>query len=471
MTAIVELSFVTSLDNWMESMNTFQQLKAQIDLRRIVAQDLGPAPCRGTASLRWNCPNHHEQRGFSLAVWPDLSHARRQYLPFEPLRRVSSEPLWPLELLSQQRDRGHVTTQCHLSHPVGTQKRAVPRSDSLVTKKGSASVIDVQQIKASVDLRRIVAQDLGPAPRHSTHTLSWKCPFHHEQHGFSLVVWPDGFRCFGACQASGDVLTWLQRFRGLTFSESLRLLGAPALQAQPPRQPAAAQAALPPAEPPSEEWQHQAREVVDLAEQILWSDAGDSARAWLRKRGLGARVVQEARLGLIPGDYRAWKPLAGLQVPCGILIPWFAAGQLWAVKVRRAAGQPKYVQIAGGSPHGLYGADWLPSHDIAVFCEGEFDALLLRQEARPFVAPVTLGSAAAQLSARWMGELLDYERLFIAYDNDVAGQRAAERLLRLSPRFCPLPVPDGKDITDFHLRGGSIRDWIRAAIYRQGGCS
>ena len=398
---------------------------------------------------------------------PNLSHARRQYPPFEPWSYVSPEPLWPLELLSQQSDRGHVTTHCHLSHPVGTQKR----SRSVLTKKGSAAVIDVQQIKAGVDLRRIVAQDLGPAPRHSAHTLSWKCPFHHEQRGFSLVVWPDGFRCFGACQVSGDVFAWLQRYRGLTFSESLRLLGAPQLDQVPPRQRAAAQAALPPAEPPSAEWQQQAREVVDLAEQILWSDAGDSARAWLRRRGLGARIVQEARLGLIPGDYRAWKPLAGLQVPCGILIPWFASGQLWAVKVRRAAGQPKYVQIAGGSTHGLYGADWLPSHDIAVFCEGEFDALLLRQEARPFVAPITLGSAAAQLSPRWMGELLDYERLFIAYDNDIAGQRATDRLLRLSPRFCPLPVPAGKDITDFHLHGGSLRAWIRAAIYRRGGCS
>ena len=46
MTAIVELSFVASLDNWMERMNTCQPLKAQIDLRRIVAQDLPPAPCR-----------------------------------------------------------------------------------------------------------------------------------------------------------------------------------------------------------------------------------------------------------------------------------------------------------------------------------------------------------------------------------------------------------------------------------------
>ena len=389
--------------------------------------------------------------------------------------KVSSDPS---QTRQHEMTSRHLTAFPDLSQPrTNSSRRLIQpiqcRQTGAPSRSGAApsSRIDIQDLKVGVDLRRIVAQDLGPAPRHSAHTLSWKCPFHQEQRGFSLVVWPDGFRCFGACQVSGDVFAWLQRFRGLTFSEALRLLGAPALQAQPPRQAAAAQAALPPEEPPSEEWQIQAREVVDLAEQILWSDAGDSARAWLRKRGLGARVVQEARLGLIPGDYRAWKPLAGLHVPCGILIPWFAAGQLWAVKVRRAAGQPKYVQIAGGSPHGLYGADWLPSHDIAVFCEGEFDALLLRQEARPFVAPITLGSAAAQLSGRWMGELLDYERLFIAYDNDVAGQRATDRLLRLSPRFCPLPVPAGKDISDFHLRGGSIREWIRAAIYRRGGCS
>jgi hypothetical protein len=111
--------------------------------------------------------------------------------------------------------------------------------------------VDTRTLKARVDLRRIVEQDLGPAPMHGGQALLWRCPFHHERQGYSLAVWADGFRCFGKCQMSGDVFDWLQQYRRLSFQEALRALGeaprsAPGLAANRP---------TPSAEPPPGEWQ------------------------------------------------------------------------------------------------------------------------------------------------------------------------------------------------------------------------
>jgi DNA primase len=153
-----------------------------------------------------------------------------------------------------------------------------------------------------------------------------------------------------------------------------------------------------------------------------------------------------------------------MDVPCGITIPWFAVDALWAVKVRRAYGTPKYQQIKGGNVNGLYDADQLANSEVALFCEGEFDALLARQEASSLAAAVTLSSATAILSSRWYAELTHCHTILVAYDRDAAGEKGANRLLSLSPRFRPIEVPQGKDITEFYLRSGDIYQWLEQAI-------
>ena len=321
---------------------------------------------------------------------------------------------------------------------------------------------DTTRIKESYDLRCIVEQDLGQPPVRSGQAHLYKCPFHNERKGYSLVVWADGYRCFGKCDTSGDLFDWLLIYRRLSFSEALAALGedrVPAVkrEARPIMQSIAT-------EPPSHDWQTAAREVVSIAEDALWSSEGERALTYLLERGLSTKTIRDARLGFIPGDFREWREIAGLNVPCGITIPWLAADALWAVKVRRAYGDPKYVQIAGGSSHGLYNADRLHTNQVALFCEGEFDTLLVQQEASCLVSPVTLGSAAARLTARWYGELVGHRTILVAYDRDEAGRRGTERLLKLSRRFKSMSLPEKKDITDFYLGGGDLYTWIAAAL-------
>ena len=319
---------------------------------------------------------------------------------------------------------------------------------------------NTQTIKQQIDLRTLVERDLGQPPIRSGRAHLYKCPFHNEQKGFSLAVWSDGYRCFGACDTAGDAFDWLMKFRQLSFAESVLLLDSghiPLLDTSISRPPLTS-------EPPGADWQASAKKVVALAEDLLWSSDGEPALNYLLERGLTTNTIRQARLGYISGDYWQWRDIHGLKVPCGITIPWFAHDAIWAVKVRRSAGRQRYVQIAGGSTHGLYNADSLSNKHIAVFCEGEFDTLILQQETGQLVSPVTLGSATNRLSVRWLQELVAHEQILVAYDNDVAGRRGTERLLKTSPRFQSLCLPNGKDINDFYLDGGDVYSWIESKI-------
>jgi DNA primase len=322
--------------------------------------------------------------------------------------------------------------------------------------------VDTRTLKARVDLRRIVEQDLGPAPMRGGQALLWRCPFHHERQGYSLAVWADGFRCFGKCQVSGDVFDWLQQYRRLSFQEALQVLGE-----APHSEPGlAANRPTPPAEPPPGEWQVAARQVVEQAEETLWSIRGEQALDYLTGRGLEGETILEAHLGVVPGGYRQWRTIAGLNVPCGITIPWITGETLWAVKVRRAAGQPKYAQITGGSSSGLYRSDALQGAKAVLFCEGEFDALLAHQEASDLVTAVSLGSAGTGLNDLWIIDLVMVPLILVAYDVDRAGAKGAARLQALSKRVHVIRVPYGKDITEFHRQGGDMFTWLSRELRR-----
>jgi len=308
-----------------------------------------------------------------------------------------------------------------------------------------------------------VEQAVGPAPARSSRASLWKCPFHGEHKGFSLVVWPDGYRCFGKCQMSGDVFDWLQRYRHLSFLEAVATLEH--TQYRPPV--IAAQRPTPPVDPPPADWQSAAWQVVEEAEDILWSSQGEQALTYLlEKRGLETHTIRAARLGYVPGDYWDWRTIAGLKVPCGITIPWITGETLWAVKVRRANDEPKYAQIAGGSSGGLYHGDALAGARAVLFCEGEFDTLLAHQEADGMVSAVTLGSAASTLNDRWALDLLTVPLVLVAYDVDGAGVKGATRLQMVSNRVHTIEVPEGKDITEYHKRGGDVFTWLSQQLRR-----
>lgn len=310
-----------------------------------------------------------------------------------------------------------------------------------------------------MDLLTVISRDTPLRRASSTGGGEWAgpCPFCGGRDRFRVQPERGRWWC-RQCSAGErweDGIAYLRRRDGLSFREACEAMGRYELATSSgrPSRP------LPPPRPePSAAWRTAATHAHEGCVTALWSPLGARARAWLHRRGLSEATLRDWRLG-----YSVGQQMEGLWIPRGIVLPWFAAGKLWQLKIRRpvtGTDQPKYAAVRGGSPH-LFGTDALASRDILVLAEGEFDALLLWQEACDQVDVATLGSCSGTPSEDVLWRLIRYRRVLLAYDMDAAGEGGASRLLSLSSRLRRIHLPHGEDVTDFHLAGGSLRDWIR----------
>ncbi|MAU11842.1 MAG: hypothetical protein CL607_18595 [Anaerolineaceae bacterium] len=327
-------------------------------------------------------------------------------------------------------------------------------------------MIDVDRLKAQIDCRDLIKRDLGKPKYHNATYSSFKCPLHHEEKGFSLVVYADHWHCFGKCNRGGNAIDWLQTYHQLSFRDACQNLASgnlPQVQQSSPKAKTKRQAL---SKPPDEDWQKAARDVAYLAMNTLWGKEGKAAWRYLQEeRGLTEKTIVEAGLGYIPGHYREWKDLLGLKVPCGISLPWMTHHTIWGIKVRRSAGQQRYQQVSGGNIKGsLYLADEIQPGLPILLTEGEFDALIARQVGSGLISAAALGSAANTcIDPRWFPKFISAPSILICMDDDQAGQRAAKQLSKLSLAATGIQVPQGKDINEFYKRAGlhAVRRWLK----------
>ena len=340
-------------------------------------------------------------------------------------------------------------------------------------------VVDTRALKERVDLVALMSRDIQLRRVASTRGGEWAgpCPFCGGTDRFR--VWPlsesPGYWC-RQCGESGDAITYAMKHDKLGFREACARLGADISMPMAPRTRRPERRAEP---APAEEWQRQGLKVVALCEKQLWTERGERARAWLRGRGLKDNTLREWQVGYssglgqcpsVSGQTELGQWLAGLWVPEGIVIPGLGVdGQLWYLKVRRPAGEPKYVQVKGSHP-ALVGR--LKGKTTLLLTEGEFDAMLAWQEVGDLLDVATLGSAGADPTS-WLRWLLTYEHILVAYDVDKAGDEGAERLIWM-PRARRLRVPlevgkEGKDLSELFKAGGDLRAWLKCALLASGG--
>ena len=342
---------------------------------------------------------------------------------------------------------------------------------------------DVTMLKEQTDLLALMSHDVALQRVASTHGGEWAgpCPFCGGTDRFR--VWPnqDGGRFWcRQCEAQGDAIAYLQRRDNLTFAEACERLGGVATPH--PRQKAAPSARLSKAtgaslaprpmyaytESPTAVWQARAREFVAYAQGQLWQTP--DALAYLRDRGLSDDTVRAAGLGYNPnaikGSVQRWGQCgAYVWLPRGWVIPCESADVLWYVKVRRhpddlGPDDAKYQTLKGGRLT-MYGLETLASdhYTDCVICEGELDALLLRQHVGSLVGCVALGSASKGLDMQAIDQLMAIRRVWVALDMDKAGQDGAKKLLAASARIHLLPVP-AHDVTDAWKAGHDLVAWV-----------
>ncbi|MBT4498511.1 MAG: hypothetical protein HOC74_12350 [Gemmatimonadetes bacterium] len=282
---------------------------------------------------------------------------------------------------------------------------------------------------------------------------------------------PDGKGKFWCrqCGAHGDAIDYLRQLHNLSYPEACERLHIPPSNTGRPAAPTP-QRKPQLLHPPSAAWQEQALGFVEECRAALWTEDGQGSLDWLHQRGLQDETIQLAGLGLNDRERYRGAELWGLPaehkriwLPRGVCIPWLIGGALWRVNVRRPEGQPKYCGPAGYSC-GLYGADsLLDGKRPAVLVEGEFDALLLQQEAGDLLNVVATGSTGAARRPRWIGLLAQAPSVLVAFDADQAGDHGAEYWLQTlgnARRWRPY----WEDPTAMAQGGVSLRNWIEEGL-------
>jgi len=227
--------------------------------------------------------------------------------------------------------------------------------------------------------------------------------------------------------------------------------------------------------------------AIDICERLLWEESGQKALNYLRKRGLCDDTIRGFNLGFSPGG-----KFSGLWIPSGIVIPCKTKNNIWYIKVRLMPNRPckcihcktemdgpgtcsicgkvtKYKGVKGNRTSAIFNANELTGAEIALFCEGEFDAMIAWQELQKEMGVATLGSASNKLDLATWGKYLQYAQvILVAYHNDEAGEKGTKSLMDISSRVFRVPLHDSphKDINEFFINGGDLWEWINPFLQK-----
>ncbi len=155
----------------------------------------------------------------------------------------------------------------------------------------------VEEIKSKIDIVEIIGERvaLKKAGRH----FKGLCPFHSEKSpSFIVSLERQSFKCFG-CQEGGDVLTFLQKYDGMSFLESLETLakrvGITLESYRPTSQDA---------------YKKKLLEIMSLASEyyhflLTKHQSGEEARQYLKARGIGSEAITQFNLGYAPKSWQS----------------------------------------------------------------------------------------------------------------------------------------------------------------------
>ena len=352
----------------------------------------------------------------------------------------------------------------------------------------------VAQVRAATDLVALAGEHV--ALRRQGRRWVGLCPFHSEKTPSFTVNGEEGlYYCFG-CQAAGDAISFVRAVEHLDFVEAVERLaertgipvrhedaGGGRERKRRDRLLAAMGAAV--------EWYH---------ERLLHHPDGGRARDYLRSRGYDASTVRAFSLGWAPDD---WDALArALKVPgevladaglgfvnrlgrqqdafrARVLFPIFDTGGrpvafggrvLPARDTRGGTEGPKYKNSPETPIYSkrrtLYGLNWAKEEIVqsgeAIVCEGYTDVIaLFGIGLRRAVA--TCGTALGEEHFQMLRRFA--RRAVLAYDADIAGQTAADRVYEWERRHeldvAVAALPAGTDPAEM---ASTDPDALRAAI-------
>lgn len=167
--------------------------------------------------------------------------------------------------------------------------------------------------------------------------------------------------------------------------------------------------------------------------------------------GISKETLKKYYIGLCSKFGKEW-----------ITIPTVSEGQVWNIKYRTWFGLEKEFMREKGGTSMLYNSDELPtmSSKFVIITEGEKDALTLID--RGIKNVIGNSGGANTFKPEWLSQLDKFEKIFVAFDMDTAGESGARKLVkRLGLDRCyEVKLPkQGMDINDYFKEGNTRDDF------------
>ena len=354
---------------------------------------------------------------------------------------------------------------------------------------------EIERLKKEVSLERLAEARGVVLTRHGADLIGL-CPFHDDREP-SLVITPDKnlWHCLGACQAGGSAIDWTMRAHGVSFRHAVELLKAEPLLVVAGNTKVSRVRKL---EAPVDTSVDDARvleQVVAYYHETL--KASPEALQYLAKRGLHSEeAITKFRLGfanrtlglrLPSSDRVAGAAMRGRLQALGVLresghehfngslvIPVFSrSGEVLGMYGRKItdglrAGTPLHMYLPG--PHcGVWNEEALEGSAEIILCESLIDALTFWCAG---FRNVTAAYGVNGFTPDHWAAFRKYgtRKVYLAYDRDEAGDRAAEglgaELVAAGLSCARVLFPRGMDANEYALKVAPAAKGLQVLLNR-----
>jgi DNA primase len=343
---------------------------------------------------------------------------------------------------------------------------------------------EIERLKQEVSVQRLAEARGVKLKRHGADLIG-RCPF-HDDHSPSLLISPrkNLWNCLGACRAGGTAIDWVMRAEGISFRHAVELLREDhlPLAARSGRPPQLSTVARLPA-PVARDADDRALLVQVVAYYHETLKTTPEALKYLEGRGLkSSEMVEHFQLGFanrtlgyrLPrknrvtgAELRGRLEKLGIYRASGhehfngsVVIPIFdAQGQVVQMYGRKITpglreGTPLHLYLPG--PHqGVWNEEALAVSKEIIWCEALLDALTFWCAG---YRHVTTSYGVNGFTDEHRAALKKYgtQKLYLAYDRDAAGEKAAqelaEELLAMGIECYRVQFPKNMDANEYALK-------------------
>lgn len=188
---------------------------------------------------------------------------------------------------------------------------------------------------------------------------------------------------------------------------------------------------------------------VELSHRELFLNK-EALEYLLQDRKFSIEAIKYFKLGIEPSLVGDW-----------LWYPYWKKGMVRNIKMRTVPPAEKAFRRWKGGESLLFNEDILDETSTELYItEGESDCIALWSKGVRNVVGVTVG--AKGIRSEWVDKLDKFERIYFAYDTDIAGNAGATKFAnRLGLERCyRINLPNGcKDVNEFFATGHTVHEW------------